>query len=318
MAGTLRGPIDWSLSRDQEGHRDYSVKWHVTTDDVDDGPRTVLNTPGLPAIGATWAMGNDADNWAFCWPEVKITPKYTPNEPHVDWVVEQKFSTRPLKRCQDDPIENPLDEPPKISGGFSKFTEEATQDKDGNPILNSAHERIRGALVEFDSNRPTVSISMNLASLPLASFSSMINTVNDATLWGMGPRKVKLSNVSWSRQLYGTCNFYFTVTYEFEVNDKTFDRVAADEGSKVLVGHEPGSQNTPLDPDAADPDMAGFTFKDNPKRFVVYKEVKGERTNIPLDGKGRPAIDGRAQGEITIQKYEESNLLLLGIPVSLA
>ena len=213
MSSTLKGRIDWNLKVDKDGHRDYMVKWLCVTDDTADGPERVFFTPGLPAIGATWAYGNDTDAWAFRWPTASVTPVET-KEPGNHWIVEHTFSTKPLSRCQDDSIENPLDEPDRLSGTFVKYTEEATVDRNGDAITSSSHEMIRGPMVEFDSNRPTVSIEKNILALPLSTFTPMIDSVNDATLWGLGARKVKLSNAKWKRVLYGTCTFYFIVTYD--------------------------------------------------------------------------------------------------------
>lgn len=294
MAGVLIGRIDWSGQRDKEGHRDYKIRWLVNSLYAD-GPAVVMNTAGLPAVGATWAFGNDVDAWAFCWPNWKMTPIIT-KEPNQYWIVEQHFTTKPLKRCQDTDIENPLNEPDRISGSFTKFTREATHDRNGDPIKSSSHEQIRGSVVERDDNRPNVTIEKNLVTLPLSTFAPMIDTLNDAPLWGLPARTIKLSNASWQRQLYGTCTFYYTVSYEFDVNYDTFDKTLIDEGTKVLAcGGDPTK----------------------PEDFVVYKDINGENTRVILDGNGE-AWDGvGTPGEIDVEFYNESNFLLLGIPTSL-
>ena len=133
--------------------------------------------------------------------------------------------------------------------------------------------------------------------LPLETFTDMINTVNDATLWGLPKRTVKLSNVSWSRVLYGTCAFYFTVTYDFDIDFETFDRTIIDEGTRVLT-------------------KGGD--KDNKNDFEVYKDVNGENTRVFLDGAGSALGDGADPVEIEIEYYKESNFLTLGIPSTLS
>jgi hypothetical protein len=296
MAGVLMEKVEWTLSRDKEGHREYKIKWLVRSTSTADGPLTIANTAGLPAVGSTWSFGNDLDSWAFCWPQWRIAPVLDA-EVSEYWTVEQMFTTRPLQRCQDTDIENPLNEPDKISGGFTKYTVEATHDQSGDAILTSSLEQIRGSVVERDANRPTVTIGKNLLTLPLSTFAPMIDTVNDAGLWGLPARCVKLSNVSWQRNLYGTCTFYYTVNYEFDVRYDTFDRTLLDEGTRVLA---PGG-------DATDPDD-----------FIVYKDKNGENTRVILDGSGE-AWDGTGTpGEIgPVEFYAESNFLTLGIPTSL-
>lgn len=316
MTMTLKGRIDWSMQRDKEGHRDYTIRWYCVSDDPLDGPERAFFTPGLPAIGSAWSFGNDSDAWAFCWPTTRVTPVNT-KEPQTQWIVEQLFSTRPLSRCQDTSIEDPLSEPDRIGGSFVKYTKEVTKDRNGAALKSSSHEMLRGPIVEFDHNRPTVSIEKNLVTLPLATFAPMVDTVNDAVLWGLPARTIKLSNVSWQRKLYGTCTFYYVVSYEFDVDYSTFDRIAMDEGVKCLAGHTAVDEaGDGLDPDGIDPDT-GAAYKLNPKRFVVYKDINGENTRCLLDGDGVPLKDGASPHEIDIEYYTESNFLTLGIPSSL-
>lgn len=297
MAGVLMNAVEWSLTRDKEGHRDYKIKWLVRSTDSADGPLTIANTSGLPAIGATWTFGNDSDSWAFCWPQWSIRPVLD-EEISEYWTVEQLFSTKPLHRCQDTDIENPLNEPDTISGSFTKYTTEATHDWNGDPILSSSKEQIRGSVVERDSNRPTVSIGKNLLALPLSTFAPMIDTVNDATLWGLPTRCVKLSNVSWARNLYGTCTFYYTVTYEFDIRYDTFDRTLLDEGTRYLA---PGGDPT------------------DPEDYLVCKDKNDENTRVILDGAGGkwPGPPATAGTIGPVEFYGESNFLTLGIPTSL-
>lgn len=295
MSGTVLGHLDWSVKQDKDGHRDYSIIWLVQTSDPDDGPYTVGTTPLLPAIGSAWIFGNDNDPWAFCWPEVTVQPVYT-KEPCTLWTVENMFTTRPLRRCQDDAIENPLLEPPRLSGTYGKVSKESHIDKDGKLIKSSSHEIFRGKSVEFDECLPTVSIEMTFSSNQISTFNGLINRVNDATLWGLSTRKIKLSNATWKRHLYGICTFYYTVAYEFEINPETFDRLIPDEGSKILK--EGGDE-------------------DKPEDFIVYKDRNGENTRVLLDGHGAPLASAAAPHNISFKKLKEGNLLLLGIPASL-
>jgi len=190
MSASVTGIIDWKLSRNEEGHRTYTITHLVTTTSTNDGPATVLVASGLPLIGSIWTYGNDVDGWAFCLPtrEVKKKSDQRQQAKFTQWEVTSTFSTnRESTRCQDETIEDPLQEPDRISGSFVKYTREVTKDKDGNRIKTSSHEIIRGPQVEFDHNRPTVTIEQNRASLELEVFSEMVDTVNNATLWGLDP-----------------------------------------------------------------------------------------------------------------------------------
>lgn len=313
MSGTNKGRIDWSLTRDQEGHRDYKLRSLIVTTDLADGPKTAFLAAGNPAVGAIWSYGNDSDPWAFCWPTANITPIVV-KEPGYWWILENLFTTRPLKRCQDSQIENPLAEPQGLSGSFVKYTRELERDRFGRLVLSSSHERIRG--LEVDANRPSVVVEQNVSALGIGTFAAMVDHVNDATLWGLPPRTVKLSNVTWSQKLYGTCTYYYTRRFEFDIRYETFDFIdIADTGFRKF-------------------DKKRFADTEenraDPTKFVLAKDGLGGNPpqKILLDGNGDPlTITGPLTGtggfSITpvflnpIQAYGEVNMLALGIPTSL-
>lgn len=295
MSAKVLGRLDWSMTRDKDGHRDYKLKWLIETDSPLDGPVGVFNATGLPAIGSTFTFGNDVDAWAFCRPNAECSPVLT-KEPNRLWTLTQNYSTRPIERDQTDEKTDPLLEPDRVSGSFVKYVKEITKDRNGDVLKTSSHELLKGPLLEFDHNRPTVKIGKSLATLPLATFSEMVDTVNDATLWGLSARMIKLSNVSWQRKYYQTSTVYYTVDYEFDIDFTTFDRKAVDQGTKVLAAG--GNAN-------------------NPEDFEVYKDANGENTTILLDGNGAPLGNAASPVEIDIEYYAESDFTLLGIPTSL-
>jgi len=325
MSATVIGTLTVQGERDDEGHRTFTVVSAVKTTDVDDGPLTVMNASGAYAVGSTYSLGNDSDSWAFCYPYAKVTIKdEKEGDPTKLWKLEQKFSTKPLKRCQDTSIENPLSEPQKISGSFVQYTKEAAFDRHGRLIKSSSHELFRGPQTEFDAHRATVKIQQNVSSLGLATFTAMVNTVNDSTLWGLSARKIKLSNVAWERQLYGSCTYYYTRGFEFDIDFEGFDRRILDEGTKVLNGHwqDPtgtgsGSAGTAGSEWVLDDINGAAPNKNNPQHFIRYKDRNGENARIILDGNGEPLADGENPYYFDVEYYAESNFLLLGIPTSL-
>ena len=296
MAAANIGRLDWSTQATREGHRTHTIKWLVRSA-LSDGPFDIYFAAGLPQVGATWVYGAASDDWAFCEPDWVITPVIN-GEPNTLWTVEQKFSTVPRKRCQDVSIEDPLSEPDRLSGSFVKYTTEARRDSDGLPLVSSSFERITGKIVEKDENRPTVRIEQNVATLDLALFCDMVDKVNDATLWGLAARKVKLSNANWARKLQGVCNYYFTLGYDFDINFQTFDRKALDEGTKRL--REGGD-------------------KDVKEDWIEATDTSGGRVDVIYDINGDEWDPDNvvATGEIELKLYEEANFLLLGIPSDL-
>lgn len=337
MAATLIGPCSWSLSRDDEGHREYTVKFKVKTA-LGDGPFVALECPGLPTTGTYYAIENDIDSFAFFYPTAKVMPHQEKDgEKARIWIIEMKASTRPLKRCQDTKIEDPLLEPQKVSGGFSNYTQEIHYDRFGYAATNSAHERLKGQPAEFDFNRPTVKIEQNVANLQLALFSSMINTVNDAPLWGLPARCIKLSNAPWERKYNGSCNAYYTRSFEFDISYETWDKDLMDEGTKVLNGHwatdsaadqarRTGTGDSDNNLWLLDPiPGSGGTMpdKNNPAHFIKAVDRQNNPIHMILNGQGQPVAGLMGTGvpdtgaTLHLEHYAESNFLLLGIPTTL-
>lgn len=328
MAAVVRGGVrTWSGNKDDEGHYEFKVT-HIVKAAVTDGPYAVLNASGLPQTGSVWNLEGTPYNRAFCYPgKTASIHQEKEGDPNEFWRVESKFSTRPLNRCEEEEPETPLEEPQQVSGSFVKYTKEATRDRYGDPIKSSSHEMFRGPQTEFDHNRPGVHIVQNVPALELALFSSMVDTVNDSTLWGLGPRKVKLSNATWERKYYGSCLVYYTRTFDFDIDFKGFDREVLDEGTKALHGHWEGRYWQLDDIDGEPPD------KENPAHFDRYKDRKGENTRVLLDGNGSPlslplfdatgtgtgtgtGTDGGSPVYLDIEYYDENDFLLLGIPTS--
>jgi hypothetical protein len=189
-----------------------------------------------------------------------------------------------------------------VHGGFVRYTEESNIDKDGNAVMSSSLEPIKGKAVEWDRNRPKISITLNTLALP----SVTMDVVNDAQLWGFSLRCVKLSNATYERLAYGLCSYYFRVTYDFDIDVRTFDREVLDEGTRVLKGYS-------ADHEATDPKLPASARFD-PANFETYTDKRGNPTTVFLDGLGAPAYDPANYVKIPIKKYPNYNMLLLGIP----
>lgn len=290
------GRIGWGLNRDKEGHRSYNIKWLVQAAATSEGPYSILNAAGLPTPGTPWAFGSDSDPWAFCSPECEVRPVIEKERSDL-WQVEQNFTTKPMKRCQETPIENPLMEPPQIEGSFLKFIRAAIEDWTGTPIENSAKELITDPeIVDKDEGYPTVLITQNVLTLDLELTTSLMHKLNDAEMWGMPAKHIKLSDWRWQRLLYGVCDYFYRVSYEFEVNTEGFDRVMYDIGTQYLA-------------DGGNPD--------NQEHYVKYVDRNGELSKCYLDGNGALLPVGDPKVQITVPLYEPENLFLLGIPAVL-
>lgn len=291
----------WSLRRDKQGYREYKITWQVQTNDLADGPLVAIGAGGLPAVGSFWNFGNDSDPWCFCTPEATVSMRLK-NEQTYFWDVEQTFSNSPLTRCQDFSIDDPLQEPQKVSGSFVRFTKPLEKDRNGAAILSSSHEQVSG--LERDASRPTVVIEQNSLVLDLPTFTSMVDTVNDAPLWGLSARCIKMGLPSWTRKLYGACTFYYSRKFEFEIKFDTWDLDdVVDKGFKVF---DDSVTDNPAN-------------RADPTNYILYKDRNDENTPkaVLLDGNGSALTDPTSPVFLDpIEVYGESNFLLLGIPTS--
>lgn len=309
---------DWFASRDEKGHRTYKLKLLVkVTDPQHDGPTTIFNATGIPLVGTPWAYGNNLDLWAFLKPTANIR-RYgvSPGEPAEWWTWEGTWSTKQDdERCQNQTIENPLDEPMDISGSFVNYEKEAKKDKDDKAILTSSLEEIRGLMVT--DHNSTVRIGQNVAALGLSTFSQMMNRVNDSPMWGLDARKVKLSNINWARKIYGTCNFYYTRTFEFDIN---FDGFDFDDVPDMGLKHLNGDFVTDSNGNVSWVYKTGLDITD-PENFVQIKDKQFENITKPvmLDNGGKVADDpvNSPVFRPTIEYYKEANFFSLGIPTTL-
>lgn len=326
MAATVvGGPRVWGLSQDSDGHREYKVTLQVHTDDPDDGPLSVAQATGAPTIGSYYDWENTVDLWALRHPDVEIEAAYD-NEPNQYHYVTYTYSTKPLKRCQNSSIEDPLLEPQKVSGSFLQRNVRLEKDKNGQAIFNTSWEKVEG--LEKRKDLDTVIIEQNVPVLQLALFTGMKNTVNDEELWDMPAGTIFLSNASWEVKLYGVCDYYFTRRFEFLIDADGWEiDDVLNEGWKVRPGKWVNGVWTPTIPAEDPPGVANplaIIEQLNPQARVIFKdrfdENQPQRTALTALGDPLTATDLAAGGAVfldPIEPYSSSNFLLLGIPTSL-
>lgn len=124
MAATLvPGPRVWSLRRDAEGNREYWVTSLVRVDPATDGPAVAIQCPQLPQYGDIWNFSGGAEIDIWAWrrldAEVQPAPGYD-TEKTAYYHVENVFSTKPVWRCGDNVVLDPLLEPYKFTGSFNR------------------------------------------------------------------------------------------------------------------------------------------------------------------------------------------------------
>lgn len=212
--------ISTELSWDSDYHRTYTSIWHVL-DDFDQAPADAATGVGLPDYGSTYTWFTKTDPWAVCLSvKVKRGKKRIANPGGKDraiWVCTVTHSSKPQQTNQFVPRENPLDQPPIISGNFQNYKKQAHRDKDGNPVQNSARQPYN-PVPEIDDAFDTVVIKVNTASIDLAQRAGYRGKVNSDALWGLVARQIKLAKWAWRKQRVGTGFSYIENTLEFHIS----------------------------------------------------------------------------------------------------
>jgi hypothetical protein len=322
----LNGQRTWSATSDENGFLDYKITYRVHSD-VWDGPTNVLFTPGLPLYGSWWIVDGDVNLWAWRRWDAEVKPLVS-DEPNEDWDVTYTFSTKwPSPKEGDrphanDPPGDPRLDPPKVSGSFVRYSQEATNDRFGNPIFNSAYELLRGNQVEFDRNRLQIRLEFNSSYLPLTYLMAMADTVNAYPLWGVPARCVKLSEPDFELSFFGQGTYYWKIKLVFDIDYGTWDRDLLDEGTKCLHGEfdvgPKGTGNWMLK--AVGKDSLGNPIPPdpyNPQHYSRFKDRNGEPCRVVLNGHGLPAGvltgGGSASGTVNVA-YMWTSAFLSGQP----
>ena len=310
MAMAIRGgPQVITLDVDDKAHRVYKVTYLVESDDLafdeevsgiplaNEAVDAALNAPNMPRAGDFYgSVERDGFTWAYCLPDavVRKAPSLA-NQPGQFYTVEKTFTTRPIERRLDLERGDPLLEDIRVSGSTIRFQEEAVYDRNNKRIVNSALEQIRGEQNKWDMSRPVFRVEQQVYDLDHERIMSMMNCVNDAPLWGLPKRCLKLSDFTYSELYVHFRKFYSRVlTFEgwtrrersTDPVSSGWDRNVLDEGTKVLRGRW---QNfgTPASP------VWQWVLIGNPSRFSPgdfqrFQDPNGNVTSVILDGQGRP------------------------------
>lgn len=293
----IEGRRSWRLKRDKDSHREYALRTLIISDDREDGPYTILNTPGLSSPGSPWVFGNDNDPDARCKrnADVHYHEAIREGQACLYWLVDQVFSTDYDDNCDEDST-NPILMKPKISGSFSKYSEEGRKDRLDKDILNSSFEFIHGPQNEWDANRPTVRVESNEALLKWNTLCDTMDGLNSVVMWCRPVRTIKLSGCTWEQRFYGTagtgtttnCAVYYKRVLEFEHRRDGYDRKILDEGTKMLRGSwikNPGGGVTyTKHVDIA----ADANAHKNPANFIKAIDTMAKPMRVMLDGLGMP------------------------------
>lgn len=302
MTATVRGIAVGNRegSANLDGDTEYSVVYYVRTDDRSDGPEKVRTAFGIPAIGDSYALGNDFD------PRAVVTDKTArERESPFEWEVEVKYSTR--KKEKEEPEENPLLQPAEISFGFQSrqivipgYYQDA---QSPNPFKSmevgviSSNGELFDPQPEMEVADPVLTIKKNIPYMSTQWLMSISNTVNITEFYGADPRQLRLMPPQTDRAFDKVVGFYWPTTFQFVYRYDTWDFQLLNIGSYYMSG----GTRTPF-----------RDYEQNP--FIGLLTTDGNAINSSnVNTRGRYVSGGDAPTYTRMRIYREIEFNSLGI-----
>jgi len=148
---------------------------------------------------------------------------------------------------------NPLFDHAEISWGYSHSDKPATEDDDGDGVVNSAGDPFDPAPT-MEHSRPIVSIRKNVSAIPTW-FATYRDAVNSASWYvdGMSfaARTAKISDLRISAKRIANFVTFRTLEIEVQIDEATWDLRVLDQGFRELDGTD--RKNIVNDGDGGDP-----------------------------------------------------------------
>lgn len=204
-----------------KGSRSYTRTFKLTTSAKTERAYHVGSHASLPAIGEVHP--DDAGAWC-------TTLQVDPSDPWKGWTVTAEYST------ERELAENPTNDPAEITWGYEQFQKPAITNYAGQAILNSAGDPFDPPIM-IDDSRPHVTISKNLASVPvwITTYQDAINsgsfTVDGITV---AAGLAKMQNITITRAQSRNGTSYRTVTFSIHLQKQGWSSKVLDAGFRQI------------------------------------------------------------------------------------
>lgn len=208
-----------------DGEVTYQSEYQVRCSSINDDSKIVLAAAGLPARGATYALGSSTDTRVQA--RRRQAKLITRGAHEFVWNVHVEYSNKALagEPNEDgkggDP-NNPLNNPVRYSGSFVTLQLGLFKDLDGKNFQNSAGDPFEPA-IEGTAYHPVLVAERNESTMGFGQAMQYVNKVNSDSFKGAGPRTILCRQISFTPQSYtnssGTPVTYYSYRYEFEFNE---------------------------------------------------------------------------------------------------
>ena len=166
------------------------------------------------------------------------TLQVDPSDPWKGWTVTAEYST------ERELAETPTDDPAEITWGYEQFQKPAVTNYAGQAILNSAGDPFDPPIM-IDDSRPHVTISKNLASVPvwIFTYQDAINsgsfTVDGITV---AAGLAKMQNITITRGQSRNGTSFRTVTFSIHLQKQGWSSKQLDAGFRQ-IGYSGAREN---------------------------------------------------------------------------
>ena len=203
------------------------------------------------------------------------------------------------------PKGNPLLEPAIVTGSNLDRLINAVRDKDGNPIINTAKSPI-DPIFQIESPMDSLNIQFNTASLSLSTRSNARGKVNSASMWGLGPRQIKMKAWNYSvKWLAGTAYVSNNLSFLINTDEVTYNFVNRPGSTEALVGFW-----------NITPNRGYMELKSSVQRPILINDNKPDEPQI-LKENGEKATDNVETWLAFAIEKEFNFLSITGLPATL-
>lgn len=271
----------WSANQDKDGKISVTVPYYVTSDDLADGPLTVLGASGLPAINSALSAGNESNDFLFC--QGRTPSKVTDGS--GQWIVNCTFATEEEKQGQDgEATDDPEQWQPNVqisSVGFQKPMTDVKwvprenqlvpgrENGEKGPVLNTAGDVIY-PIPSQDDVRQQIRFTKYYLFLDATTFDLYVPSVNvdefsidkyyNGVLvfsYSVNKGQLKLSSLDVQFEIHtvaGVATMYNKVSLVCEINQDGWNHKEVDRGqhAKAAAGDPDGRGGTVSQADIVD------------------------------------------------------------------
>jgi hypothetical protein len=205
-----------------KGARSYTRTFRLTTSAKTERAYHVGSHASLPVIGEVHP--DDAGAWC-------TTLNVDPSDPWKGWTVTAEYST------ERELAEDPTADPAEITWGYEQFQKPAVTNYAGQAIVNSAGDPFDPPIM-IDDSRPYVTISKNLASVPvwIMTYQDAVNSssfVVDGVTVGAG--LAKMQNITVTRGQSRNGISFRTVTFSIHLQKQGWQSRQLDAGFREVT-----------------------------------------------------------------------------------